>query len=527
MFQKMKDYIKKDWKFMLLILGFMLLNLIIVTINYSTDCDGICINGLFKTWYSTISVIMIIVLGGFLAFKVRNADKDNIKLEKLYLWVAIPIGLIMCFNTPLGKVPDEDDHCKKAMAISQGNFFSVADENGNAIEMINAKVHEFVTRTVDNYDDALRRATLPETEEKIPLKYNTMALYAPICHAPQAFGIFITRLFGAGITVQCYAGRLVNFAVGLVLLYNAIRLIPFKKYLVTYLALLPVAFNVLPSMSSDTLTIGMSFFYIAYILHLKYNEEVKEITKKDKVALTISTLIISLCKIVYIPLCILLLIIPKEKYGSLKKKNVFTIIVIIAAIALNLIWLGYCSRFLIEFNTGVNSKEQVLFILTHPIDYIMVLARTINFYFNTYYAGLSGDALGSYTVKASEIYICATIGLTSILMLGNIEGDKKVKIDWFTRLIAAMAFIAIVLLIYTSLYVQWNPYMNPLINGVQPRYFFPIIFLTSLIIDNDLFVIKKKINRFILTYATFFNINVATATIYTYYFGVLINTYIK
>ena len=65
----------------------------------------------------------------------------------------------------------------------------------------------------------------------------------------------------------------------------------------------------------------------------------------------------------------------------------------------------------------------------------MVLARTINFYFNTYYAGLSGDALGSYTVKASEIYICATIGLTSILMLGNIEGDKKVKIDWFTRLI--------------------------------------------------------------------------------------------
>ena len=90
-----------------------------------------------------------------------------------------------------------------------------------------------------------------------------------------------------------------------------------------------------------------------------------------------------------------------------------------------------------------------------------------------------------------------------------------------------MAFIAIVLLIYTTVYVQWNPYMKPLIHGVQPRYFFSIIFLTSLIIDNDLLVIKKKINRFILTYATFFNINVATATIYTYYFGVLINTYIK
>lgn len=527
MFHKLKDYIKKDWKFILLIIAFMVVNFAIVTLNYGSESVGVHINGIFKTLYSTLSFIIIFVVGGFLAFKVRKADRDDVKLEKLFLWVAIPIGLIMCFNTPLGKTPDEDDHCKKAMAISQGNFFSVADEEGNAVEMINAKVHELVTRTVDNYEDAWRRVSAPETDAMIPLKYNTMALYAPICHAPQALGIFITRLFGAGISVQCYAGRLFNFALGLTLLYNAIRLMPVKKYLMTYLALMPVAFNVLPSLSSDVLTLSMSFFYIAYILHLKYNDDVKEISRKDKIGLVISSIVISLCKIVYIPLCMLLFIIPKEKYGSLKKKNLFTIILIVVAIIINLIWLGYCSRFLIQFNFGVNSGEQVKFILTHPIEYIIILARTMNFNFNTYYAGLSGDQLGTYSVKAAEVYIFISIVLSSLLFISNNEEDKRIKFDVLTKCIAGVIFLAIVLLIFTSLYVQWTPVKHPLIIGVQARYFFPVLLLTAIIFDNDLIVIKKKINRFLLTFLIFMNINVATATIYTYYFGVLIDTYIK
>lgn len=83
------------------------------------------------------------------------------------------------------------------------------------------------------------------------------------------------------------------------------------------------------------------------------------------------------------------------------------------------------------------------------------------------------------------------------------------------------------MLIYTSLYVQWTPLQKPFINGVQARYFLPILFLVAIIIDNDKIVIKDNINRFLLTFLLFFNINVATATIYTYYFGMLIDAYLK
>ena len=527
MLEKAKEYIKKDWKYIVITLVFMILTTLIVTVNCSPSNNVVEIKGPFENAYVTISYILIFVLGGVGAFVIRNANKENVKLEKLYLWIAIPIGLIMCLNTPLGRNPDEDDHAKKAMAIAQGNFFSVADEEGNATDMINSKVNELVSRTTETYEESWEKMNLAETEENIKMKYNTMALYAPICHAPQAVGILMARILGIGITGQCYAGRLFNFSLALLLIYNAIKLMPFKKYLLMYLMLLPVTFNVLPTLSSDALTVSMSSFYIAYILHLKYNDDIKELSKKTKVGLVISTIVISLCKIVYVPLCLLLFLIPKEKFGSLKKKNAFAISTIVVATILNLIWLIYCSRFLIEFNGGVNSKEQVMFILTHPIQYMVILFRTINFHFNIYYAGLSGDALGTYCVKASEIFIYAAIVITSMLFVSNREDENKVKIDIPTRILGLIIFAGIAVLIYTSLYVQWTPLKSTFINGVQPRYFLPILILVAIIIDNDKIIIKDKLNRFLLTFLLFFNINVATATIYTYYFGMLIDAYLK
>lgn len=527
MIKNIEDYIKGDWKFIIITVIFMILTIAIVTVNCSPGNDIVDVNAPFENLYVNISYLLIFILGGFIAFAVRKADNENIKLQKLYLWVAIPIGLVMCFNTPLGKIPDEDDHAKKSMAISQGNFFSVADEDGNATDMINSKVNELVSRTADSYEISWEKINLEETEEKIEMKYNTMAVYAPICHAPQALGMFITRLFGAGITVQCYAGRLFNFAVALTLIYNAIRLMPYKKHLLMYVLLLPITFNVLPTLSSDALTISMCSFYIAYILHLKYNDNIEKLTNKDRIYLLISTIVISLCKIVYVPLCLLLFIIPKEKFENLKKKNIFTICTIIVALILNLIWLAYCSRFLIEFNLGVNSKEQIIFILTHPIKYCIILFRSINFHFNIYYAGLLGDALGTYNIKASEIFIYLTIVLTSMLFISNTEENNRIKIDWKTRLIFLITFIIIVLLIYTSVYAGWVPLKSSFITGVQARYFLPILILTAIIFDNNKIIIKGKINRFLLTFLLYLNINVATATIYTYYFGMLIDGYIK
>lgn len=525
MFQKIKNSIKNNLAYWIFSFSLMLITLCIATVNYSSSGD-FSVNTPFGSTYGIIVYLLIIVFGGCGIYFFRKANNENVKLEKMFLWLAIPIGIVMCIATPLGRIPDEDDHAKKAMAISNGNLFSVADEEGNATDMFNSKLNELVSRTTSTYEEAWEKITLAETEEEIEMKYNTQALYAPICHTPQALGMLVARIFGGGITSQMYMARIFNFSFAIFLIYNAIKLMPYKKYLILCIATLPISFNILPTMSADALTLAMALFYIAYILHLKFNEDIKEFSRKQKIILFISTLIISLCKIVYVPLCFLLLVLPKEKFTSMKKKNIFIIVTISLAAILNLTWLIYCSRFLIEFNAGVNSKEQVLYILTNPFEYFIILLRTINFHFNTYIAGLCGDALGLFCVKASEIYIYLCTIILFVLFFSNNE-EEKIKFDLFTKIVFSVVFIGIVLLIYTSLYVQWTALKYPIINGVQARYFLPILLLTAIVFDNKKIIIKEKLNKYVLTFLLFFNLNVATATIYTYYFGMLIDRYVK
>ena len=131
-----------------------------------------------------------------------------------------------------------------------------------------------------------------------------------------------------------------------------------------------------------------------------------------------------------------------------------------------------------------------------------------------------------FNVKAPEIFIYLTIVISAMLFLTKKE-DEKIKVDLPTKIVVAIVFLSIIALIYTSVYVQWTPYKSTFIYGVQPRYFLPILILVALILDNDMIELKVKIDRFLLTFLLFFNISVAAATIYTYYFGILIDGYIK
>ena len=166
--------------------------------------------------------LFILVVGGFYGIlyripayrKLLDKIVDNLKgNEKLFLIVAIPMGILYCFLNPLGKVPDEDIHVRRAMAIASGNLFSHANEKGEASDEFDKKLDDLVNRDIYSYQDLKNRIGIEENGEKEQMGYTTLALYFPICHLPQVVGILIARLFNLNLVVQCYLGRLVNLFV--------------------------------------------------------------------------------------------------------------------------------------------------------------------------------------------------------------------------------------------------------------------------------------------------------------------------
>lgn len=519
---KFKELLKKDGTYLLTGIIFIVINILIATVTFHDNANYTL--NLPNSMYGLLSYAIILIFGiaGIILF--RNVDRKNIKLEKIYLILVIPLGILYCLANPLGKVPDEDYHVRKSMAIAQGNLFSHAKENGDAEDEFNVKLAELVTSSTASYEEALIRINMEENDETTNMWYTTMALYAPVCHMPQAFGIIVARVLGGNLVVQCYFARLMNFAVAVFLVYQAIKLVPFKKHVILFISMLPIVLNEFASMASDALAIAISIFFICYTLYLKYNKE--KIMRKDVVILTISSIVVALCKIVYIPLVFLLFILPKEKFDTAKKKNIITTAIVAVSIILNLIWLVYCSRFLIMFNPGVNSGEQVKYVLSHPFRYILILFRTLNTYGQMFIVHLCGEGLGHFNVQTSVLYVFPCIVIASMLFFIN-EDKEKVEIDKATKCVAFIIFLMIVALIYTSLYVQWTKLGYSIIEGIQARYFIPILPLVLLVVNNNKIVFSENLSkRYLLLFILFFNLNAITSIMYTYFYGI-IETYIK
>ena len=89
------------------------------------------------------------------------------------------------------------------------------------------------------------------------------------------------------------------------------------------------------------------------------------------------------------------------------------------------------------------------------------------------------------------IYIMATI------LDNDIKGKlKKYQIFWIS-----ITILAIIGLIFTSLYVQWTYVGNNSILGVQGRYFLPILPLIMLLIASKIKIKslyeEKNVNKFV------------------------------
>lgn len=349
--------------------------------------------------------------------------------------------------------------------------------------------------------------------EKTEQAYNNTALYNFVCYIPQSLAIMIGKMFGFSTAGLAYFARIFNFVLWAVLVYFAIKLIPKFKKIVLFIALLPITLQEATSLAPDALAIGLGIFLISYVVYLAYGRKEK-LSRKELALLYTMAGVMGFCKIVYLPLVLLYLIIPEERFGSKKKKWIHLAIIGTLVVVLNLAWLAVSSGFLVEFNPGVNSKEQLVWIMSHPFGYVVVIARTIVANMQLWISNMLGMHLGSFVFNLPSIVFLMSFAMFVVLFM---QRDETLKIKKFDRIVFIVTFLIITMLIFTSLYIQWTAVSAPIIDGIQGRYFLPILLLVPLIFcrkDNKKIRATLISERAVLCYSVIVNI-VALVLIFT------------
>lgn len=390
---------------------------------------------------------------------------------KKFACIYVMLSAIYFCALPMYREADGIAHFARAYEISEG--YMLSDINNEGIGGRELPQGLFL-----DMDDDLKK--IPDGFEKrlgddrIFMNFWAASLYNPVTYFPQAAGIFGVRLFTDRVLLMAYAARAVNWLVGFVLIFLSIKHVPGtrRKMLMMLISLLPMSIHQAISLSSDGMVLGLSFAMVSFCIYMRYNHADK-LKCKHLFFMYCIAILISIYKIVYMPFCLLLFLIPSERFRSMKSYMMHVLILGMTVLLISFGWLAVSSKYLIEVNEGVNGSEQIAFILQNLHTYLWIMVKTILINFESYYYSLIGSPLGRSDIQIGfmVILICSIPLFAALLCKGNGNQVNKVEVV-FSNIVSA----CVVGLIFTSLYVQWTFVGSDIIYGIQGRYFIPVLF---------------------------------------------------
>lgn len=505
-FEKQKESLEKEYKIVVTYANGTKENALLFNTEKEFNQGKLTINGeeqqaniSFELYYhsnyaSMIWLALMIGINILAIIGIWLLTYRKLTLERVFVLITLTIGLVYVFVIPIYRGHDEQAHFFRAYEISKG-IFNTKIENGVSITKI-PKAFEDITLergeycNQANYKEVIDFLKVETKEgETITEGACYMAVYSPIPYIPQAITIAICDLLTDNVAIMFYMTRLVNLMVAIIILYVAMKIIPFGKKIIFLIAIIPTTMTQVATASPDATTITSCILFVSYILKLLY--EKRDMTKKEIAKVTFLGSIVALCKIVYIPFILLVLLIPKQRYKN--KKNYWTSIALmtILPIIINLIWLSIAGSHL-ELIDANKSAAQTTNILTNIPEYIRVVLYTIKYSFGTLLTALFGGVLLHGDLVDNGMLVVLPIVLLFVFEV-LLDDELKEKLKLNTKVLLSISIFMIMCLIVTSLYVQWSPLKWFYVNGIQGRYFIPLLLPATILLGQNQWV--KKVGK--------------------------------
>jgi uncharacterized membrane protein len=399
-------------------------------------------------------------------------------------------GLAMIVLTPPFQVPDEEAHFFRAYQVSTLNL-SLEKRNGRvgaelpvSISNTHLLFKDIILNESCKTDLSRYRLALGMTDNR-PEFCTPILPYPPAAYIAQAFGIFLGRIAGAPPIIYFYLGRVLNLALFLFLAITAIRLLPFMKWGLALLVLMPMTLYEAASLSADAFTIGIAFFMIALFLHCAAGNG--PLSAGDIALMFAGTVLLALTKQGYSPLVFLALLIPAHRFGTPRRKAFVMVGLIVVAIVIGIT----CILSIREFSVGLpgsNSSEQLRYILSHPLTYLTTLFRCF------FRASQFGSFIGWFGWLETRLPIWIIVPYGLLLLAVPLAEKRIFVLSRRQRYLIGSLFGFLVILIFTIQYLSWTPVGKRSIDSVQGRYFIPFAPLFLILFNSRRFSFSMEDN---------------------------------
>ena len=326
--------------------------------------------------------------------------------------------------------------------------------------------------------------------------FESLCTFRFFAYLPSAIGITIGRLCCLGAYPVFYLARIFNALFFAVLMFIALKEMPFNKGALAVIGLLPMSLHLSGGCTYDVYTIGLTLIMFARLVRLIYSKG--GLSTKDFVTTLIICLLAIPYKIVYFTVPLIALLIPKERFKNGKRRAICVSAIILAGL-LGIAALQIPARLgrLTGAEEGIIENTYTLGMpVKNPIGTVKLLFNTLCITASWYYETMLGRFLGWLEFGLPSIYV---VVFTLLLFVAFIKKeDEPAPLKAGGRLLCALCAFITVIVTMLLLCIGWTPAGSPFIQGVQGRYFIPILPLVMLAVRNNTLVLKKDIDRYLV-----------------------------
>lgn len=477
-----------------------------------------------------IAVVVFFALLYYLLFVKKT------KIENVFLVTFIFTGLLYTLVFNPFSAPDEPKHFATAYHVANQIMGSTDDESVFAyVRKSDAESGYLLCpsinmykNTYDKIDDGV------ETEKTQFLAGNVLYMKNLIIYLPSSLGIILGKALNLNTVWLMELGRIVNVIYFAVLLWLAIKITPIGKMVFFSVGMFPLVLEQASSYSYDVTIIGGFCLYIAYFMYLIYEKD--KIQLKDYIIMALLTLIMSPCKIVYTAVTGLVFLLPIKKIG---KKSYFSmLIVVMLCFVISNLYVNFytvvgmsgiqnASQEVVEEETEAISEDKkdnveeqesvetevvvqespfytLQYFIERPIEFVKIYVNTLKVCLFSYILTIGGHRLGwlEINIENKVIALFYLIALCSVW----IGKKKEIEVKRLHRVFFIAIFACVVFLTMLSQLIGYTPMGMELIQGVQGRYFLPVLPLILLVFWNKKIKFKEGSDRVFAIALAFLNI---------------------
>ncbi|MCB9305738.1 MAG: DUF2142 domain-containing protein [Lewinellaceae bacterium] len=419
-------------------------------------------------------------------------------LAKLWAGLALLFGTVFVFTIPPFQSPDEPNHFLRAWQLSEGVWMPEMSDNrlGGTVPASLVQLRDSFAYLKMDYE---ARLTLPQLEtahhlalsghQRVFADFPNTAIYAPTAYLPQAAGIGLCRLAGAGPLAMLYGARFANLVVWILLVWRALLLMPFLRPLLAALALLPASLVIAASANADVITNGLCWWLIASFL-----------AGMGKYHLQIAAFIlVCLHKLIVLPIALFSFISNAKRVG----RNLLpAVLLLVVGFAAALFWGQFARAAFIPYdhyapayrdaqtlNEGVDPERQLARVATHPFEFTGIALRSAA----RALPSTAAHIVGKFGWEKNYLH---PVWLALLwLCLAALVSTESPPLGPFQRAAAGGIVAVYVFLFALTMYALWCPVGAAEVTNFQGRYFTPILPLVMLAVANGRLAAKAKVIR--------------------------------